>query len=366
MRKPRIAIIGLKGLPAFGGAARSMESIISLLNKKYDFYIYSIDTHTQQKGFHEGYTQIIFKGYSIKILNTFVYYWKCLFHALFFGNYDLIHLNHAESGFIVPFLRLKYKVVTTLHGVHTSERFEDKFNHLSNLLFKFFQFFTLRFSNLLISVSKYEIPFCKSQTKKPVIHIPNGIFVNAHYEKHILPYENYLLFAAARIYGIKGCDIMLNALKSINYQGHVLIIGDMKHDENHEALLHELSEGLNVTFIDLIKNKSLLMSYISNAKIFLFPSRSEAMSNMLLEVASLKCPIICSNIPANKDIFDESEVTFFATENPADLAIKLLWALDNKPLLEEKSKNAFEKLKEHYTWEQIAAEYDATYKMLLN
>ena len=41
MGKPKIAVIGLKGLPAFGGAATVGENIINQLKDNYQFFVYS-------------------------------------------------------------------------------------------------------------------------------------------------------------------------------------------------------------------------------------------------------------------------------------------------------------------------------------
>ncbi len=48
MKKKKIAVIGLKGLPAFGGTANGGENIIEQLSDKYDFTVYSILSHTSE------------------------------------------------------------------------------------------------------------------------------------------------------------------------------------------------------------------------------------------------------------------------------------------------------------------------------
>jgi poly(A) polymerase Pap1 len=39
-----------------------------------------------------------------------------VWHAVLWGDYNLIQLQNVESGFILPILRLKYQVVATCHG----------------------------------------------------------------------------------------------------------------------------------------------------------------------------------------------------------------------------------------------------------
>ena len=125
--KPKIAVIGLKGLPAFGGAAAVGENIIEQLRDKYDFTVYSVSSHTDLKtGEYNGYKQIVFKQKKRSGLNTLIYYSKSVFHCLFIKKYDIIHLHHNAVTFFIPFLRLRSKLVLTTHGIHT----ESKFNKL--------------------------------------------------------------------------------------------------------------------------------------------------------------------------------------------------------------------------------------------
>ena len=47
--KIKVAVIGLKGLPAFGGAAAVGENIINQLKDKYEFFVYATSSHTAFK-----------------------------------------------------------------------------------------------------------------------------------------------------------------------------------------------------------------------------------------------------------------------------------------------------------------------------
>src|SRR6185312_3779723 len=63
MAKKRIAVIGLKGLPPFGGAANVGDNIIAQLSKDYDFTIYATASHTHHRGDYKGARQIVFKKF---------------------------------------------------------------------------------------------------------------------------------------------------------------------------------------------------------------------------------------------------------------------------------------------------------------
>ena len=92
----------------------------------------------------------------------------------------------------------------------------------------------------------------------------------------------------------------------------MLAIGDLNHEKNYKKnLIDPLTPNLKIEFKKVIYDKNILFKEILSSKYFVFPSLIEAMSTMLLEVASLGVPIICSNIVQNRDVFSDDEVLFF-------------------------------------------------------
>lgn len=358
---PKIAVIGLKGLPAFGGAAAVGENITDQLKEQYDFTVYATSSHTDLKtGKYNSYKQIVFNKLPFKRLNTLYYYLISALHTLFFRKYDLVHLHHRDAAFILPLLRLKYKTIVTIHGFGTSD-LSDKWNKY-RWFFEIQEKFFLKKADVIISVSKSDKSLIESKIKKTVFYVPNGIYLNS--VNNIK--DDYLMFAAGRIVSFKRCDVFLFALNRINFKGKVLIAGDLEQSTtSYKNKILNISKGLNTVFLGLILDKKTLMDYYSKAKLFIFPSSTEAMSMVLLEAASTKTPIICSDILGNKNIFSDNEVLFFETDNVADLASKIKWAQTNIDLMQIKAKNAYKKLEAKYQWPVIASSYDIIYKKLI-
>ena len=363
--KKKIAVIGLKGLPAFGGSARAGESVIQRLKNKYDFTIYAIDSHTKIHGAYNGINQIVFKSFKNHKLNIIFYYLKSAIHCLFKGEYDIIHLNHGNSGFIIPLLKFKYKIITTLRGNGENTLKYDKLDYLGKKLFLICEWLILKYSNIVTTVSHPHINYYKNRIDRKIYYIPNGINIFKASKQIEIPYNDYIFFSAARIVQIKGLHILLKSLHKINYTGMILVVGDLNQNHNYKKEVKEIARNLNIKFVGLIKDKDTLMSYLKNAKLFIFPSIIEAMSNMLLETASVKTPIICSDIRENKAVFDENEVLLFKSENSEDLSKKILFALKNPDVMIQKANNAHQKLLQHYLWENISKQYEKIYDELL-
>jgi len=362
MRKKRIGVIGLKGLPSFGGAARVGEGIIEQLKNEYDFTVYATASHTDKEGDIGGYKQIVFRKLPFSKLNVFYYYFVSGLHALLFGGYDLIHLHHVDGAFILPMLRLRYKVIGTSHG-RPQER--DKWMSIAWYFQTVEQLF-LRFCNVVTSVAKPLQETYSSMVKRPVYYIPNGIYLDEKVDYSQIKQKDYLMFAAGRIMATKGCHTFLESLHKISYTGKVLIVGDLEQIPAYAERIRTLAKGLDVDFIPLIKEKPVLLNYVKNAKLFIFPSTIEAMSIMMLEVATMQTPLICSDIAENKAVFGDNETLFFKTEDASDLAQKIDFALNHQENMQLYVDAAYLKLREDYSWTSVAKMYAEHFNRLIS
>lgn len=361
LSRKKIAIIGLKGLPAIGGAARATEMLITLLNDRYSFIVYAVDSHMVSEYTVANLKFIVLKGSKNRKLNTFIYYVKACFHALICSSYDIIHLQHLYSGFLAPLLKIKYRIVTTVRGIVPID--DNKWSRSDKLIFKLFEKLAIQFSDTIVTVAKPHIPYLQQYTKKEIIYIPNGTRVES---SRLSKRKEYILFAAARIISLKGCHLFLEALQKLHYSNPVIIIGDLDQVPSYKQLLVNLSQELDVTFTGLIKDKDVLLAYLREAKLFVFPSFNEGMSNMLLEAASCKAPIICSGIIENRAVFDNDEVLFYQSGDVTDLTLKIEWALNNYDTMIEMSEKAMKRIQKDYRWEDIAEKYSLIYDELMD
>jgi len=362
--KIKIGVIGLKGLPAFGGAAAVGENIILNLKKEYDFTVYSTSSHTNDRtGLCNGYKQVVFNKIPFKKINTLYYYIISVVHALLKEDFDLIHFHHRDAAFLVPILKMKYKVVLTSHGSFFVRDKWKKYEWYFKLNEKYF----VKYANLLTCVSLQEKREFESKLGLEVKYIPNGVskkYISESKNLSLKPDPPYLFFGAGRIIKTKGLDILLKSIHKSNIKIPLLVAGDIDQTYTYKKEIISLSKNIDVKFLGLIKDKEELLEYIKNAKIFIFPSSFEAMSMMLLEAITTKCPIIASDIIQNRDILSPDEVLFFKTDNVDDLSDKIQWALMNYNSMKDKANKAYNRFIEEYTWENISSEYSNVFKKI--
>lgn len=334
------------------------------MQTQYDFTVYSDSANTRLKtGSYNGFQQIVFNAINHQGLNFLLYFFKSALHCLFKAKYDIVHVHHLAGAFIVPILRLKYKnVIVTSHGLPDRT---DKWSKISWLYYPIMRFLFARFSKIITTVSSLDTVFYEPFTKKSIIYIPNGIG-NIPIKLLSLNQKTDVFFAAGRIMPIKGCHVLLEALILNKFKGSLSIAGDLNQIESHKKQILTLSAKLDVNFLGLVKDKSLLLGYIQNSVFFVFPSSVEAMSMMLLEVALTKTPIIASDIPENKAVFSSDEVLYFRTDDANDLAEKIKYAQNNLFLMQQKADLAYQKLMNKYNIKKIAPQYAKLYNQLIN
>ncbi len=366
IHKPSIAVIGLKGLPAFGGAATVGENLIGELHAQYCFTIFSVKSHAQSDYSLGDVKQVVLPGCIWKKINVLMYYIQAAIAVLFAkrGTFDIIHLHHTDAAFIAPFLRLRYKLILTSHA-----RPQDggKWSTFVKIFFRINERIAVHSANVFTTVSKSLRDLYKRKYNIDAQYIPNG--VNAQLKDNGISSktsEPYIFFSAGRIIPIKGLHLLIEALKKIDYKGSLKVAGNIDHLPEYKTQIMQQAQGLNIEFLGLIKDKAKLLAYAQGAQLFVMPSLTEAMSIMLLEVGLMKTPMLVSDIEAITNVFDDDEVLFFKSGDVNNLAEKLKLALAEKDMMHDLANKAFDKLMKRYQWKDIAWQYAHLYNSLLN
>ncbi|MFC1669972.1 glycosyltransferase family 4 protein [Spirochaetota bacterium] len=369
MKKYKIAYVGLKGLPAISGADRVVENIINNLDKNYfEVVIYCMKDYIPEGYVPVNFNQIIIRRFFNNNLGTFLFFIFSGIHALF-KNYNLVHLHNIDCAFILPILNLKYKrkLISTSHG-RPQDR--EKWSIFAKFFFRRMENIFLKYSKVVTSVSKPLKEDYEKKIKKEIIYIPNGINLNdnisitlAENKLNISEVKkDFLLFASGRIIPTKGAHILLQAVKEIGLKNRLVVIGDIMQIKEYGIKIMKLINQTCSKYLGFITSKADLLGFISQAKLFVFPSSVEAMSMMLLEAASVKTPIICSNIPENTSVFNNKEVLFFNVNDVNDLKEKIIWANKNPNNMKKKAQRAYTKLARIYSWDNIVSQYSKLYK----
>jgi len=105
--------MGAKGLPAKGGGERVAEAIIQeAIQRGFKVTLYGKRDYCGSIIDHGPNLKLIrIKEIKGKHLSGFSFGLISAIHALIFGKYDLVHVHYADFGYVVPLLRLRFKVM---------------------------------------------------------------------------------------------------------------------------------------------------------------------------------------------------------------------------------------------------------------
>jgi len=365
-KRKHIAFFGTKYFPSKGGTSRVVESIIWRLKDTYEITIYCYK-HPKAATNIPGVKTVQFSAPNIKGLGVFIYFIKCLNHLLLKGQYDLVHVQKTEAAFFLPFITLKYQAIATSHEI---PYLNNKWSRIGRAFFHTAEWIFMHSRATPTSISKVQAKYYQDKYDKPVVYIPNGIEqpkvigasqLEDYLQKNGIS-EPYLFFAARRIIPLKGCHHMLKALSEMKYDGLIVIAGDLDQMPQYSASLKKYSDQLRIKFLGYIDSVELLNGLAQKATFFIFPSEIEGMSMMLLEVAGMDTPLVCSDIPPNQAIFNHDQVLYFRSEDSKDLIRALNWAFSNREEMTQKAHAAKAHAVQHYGIDMVGKKYIALYE----
>jgi len=151
---------------------------------------------------------------------------------------------------------------------------------------------------------------------------------------------------------VKGINYLLEALKMIEENISLIIVGDGPERNYLERYASELGLTSRVKFVGM-KNKLEIQKYICESQILVLPSLSEGFSMTLLEAMVGGIPVIATNVGGNPEII-EDRINGFLVEprNPRQIANSIQWLLEDKELMRLIGLNNQYNVKK-YSWDNL-------------
>jgi glycosyltransferase involved in cell wall biosynthesis len=107
-------------------------------------------------------------------------------------------------------------------------------------------------------------------------------------------------------------------------------------------------------------------AFYKNCSVFVLPSRSEGMSNALLEAMSYGMACISSKVSGSKDLIEDGyNGLLIEKDNITEFANALLYLFSNRELAIKLGVNARETITNHYQMDHIARKYYEIYKHII-
>lgn len=231
-----------------------------------------------------------------------------------------------------------------------------------------------RFKKHVIAVSNFSAKMAQDAFKLKTLPktIYNGVVLdNSLNKEHYFdaPMVPFSVFYFGSIRERKGIDIACETFNKVvldfpEAQFHVM--GANNNDYWNKSVVHILSESAlkQTTYHGMVPNADIV-SYLQKAHVVLFPSYGENFSVALLEVMALKKIVVCSNIPAFKEIVKHGENGLIAHTNSEYYS--LVKKVFQKELdIQNISNNAVNTIKNNFEMQMVVNENIAFYKSLIS
>ncbi len=355
-----IAVIGTRGFPGIQGGVEVHS--YQLYTRMHDVLVRVY----RRRAYLTEQSSRTFPGIEyIDLPSTRIQGFEAVWHTLLsvlhimIHRPDVVHIHNIGPGMFAPLLRLMgLPVVLTYHSPNYEHA---KWSAPARWLLRQCERLSLRFSNRVIFVNRYQMEKCRALDKS--VFIPNGIdpvtrsTSTTFLDQFGIAPGNYLL-AVGRLTPEKGLEYLVQAANRLPQVSQVVIAGASDHDTTYRELLQRLDTGHKVIFTGFTTGEDLRQLY-SHARALVLPSVNEGFPMVLLEAMAYGLPILCSDIPGTRQV-NLPEQGYFAVSN-VDSLCDAITRLQDNPAQAPQQYDL-----QHYDWQSIARQVQQQYDIAIH
>ncbi|MCU0239216.1 MAG: glycosyltransferase family 4 protein [Pyrinomonadaceae bacterium] len=289
-------------------------------------------------------------------------------------DFDIIHFNTAfdfktilRDSFSLFVMNPKAKILFKLHGSE-AEKFAQ-----TNLILRFLiNYLKRKVDAFGVHTSEEKANFLQlGFDEKKFFYVKNAVTIHenldANFTRKIKAKDEVFEFLfVSRFIPAKGLIQTIQACEIVKKQGFNFIlncVGDGEVRAEAEKEVERLGLQSVVKFTGYIP-ESEVTNYFFNSDLLIFPtSHTEGFPNILFKAVAVGMSIVTTKIRASADYLIENEHCLFCTQNPENIAEKIIVLLNNENLRRQMSE-ANIKLGKTLLPEAIAKEFIEIYQKM--
>lgn len=297
--------------------------------------------------------------------------------------FDLIHLQ-GRSGFTFPQSHNALPIITTFHGLISVENKKAHKSGIQKYVHEgwasYFEKNALKNSNAIIAVSREmqdEIADFVPEMKPKITILPNGVSIPTHTlpTPSLANTRGKTLLFVGRLDRIKGVFNLIEAMKSVESDIQLVIIGDGSERQNLEKLLD--TEGYNspefsgsgarerVKLLGALPNEKVL-EWVAQCDALILPSFHETQGIVLLEANACGKPVIASNINGIKEVVKQGYNGLLCNPyNPKHIAETINRLFSDAETMAKMGENGRQLVARKYNWSTIAQQTEKVYHQVI-
>ncbi len=207
--------------------------------------------------------------------------------------------------------------------------------------------------------------------KKMVVELPYGVDEafqpgDQKYTRHGPDPTLQLLFVATldKAHYFKGLLVLLEALQNVKMSMRLTVVGDGDLRSHYEEIVKKRDLLNKASFLGNLSQEDLIKQF-QQADLSVLPSvdQSEAFGLVLVESMACGTPVLASDLPGVRSVFDDGKTGFVvAVNNAKALSAKLDEVARDLGRLEKMRNAASQRANELYRWPKIVDRLEGLYE----
>ncbi len=393
---PQIGVFTLAYSPFEGGAEIALREIIKRL-PNYRFSVFTHKFHSRWSDFEEVDENLsIFRlgrgksgDFYGQGLTKFFYIFRAWRKA------EKIHrqtpfsaiwaVMAAYGGLTALLFKLRHPKVPLLLTLQEGDSEEFILDRVG--LFYPFWRLIFRKADYIQTISNYLADFARRHGARcPIEVVPNGVDTTKYekvlsldsssssrrggrkYEKNK---QEAIIITTSRLVYKNGVDILIQAVAELKKiqpptsDFQLLIVGGGPEEQKLKQLVKDLRVEDRIEFLGQVPADKI-PAYLSQADIFVRPSRSEGLGSSFLEAMVAGLPVIGTAVGGISDFLRDGTTGLFAmADDSKDLADKISSLMENDGLRKKLGENGRKLVLENYSWDSVAQRMGKVFKSLV-
>lgn len=369
----RIAMLGLKGLPAtYGGVERYAEEVATRLAARgHEVIVYCRAHYTPKSATetqYKGVTLVRQRTIHTKTADT-------LSHTLTASldlmrrKVDVAHYYSLGPSVFAWLPHLRH--IPTLVHVHNQEWRGGRWGPVGKIFFRAADVTALRFPSATAVISHHFLEYYQPRTNQAIGFTSTGIALPPPADPRAdlaslnaldLQPGNYLLFVG-RLVPQKAIHLLIEAYEQLAPEMPLVIVGDAEKNASYAASLRKHATP-HIRFLGYRYGAELDTLY-RQAYLYVHPSIHEGIALTLLEAMAHGSAVLASDIPENLEGMGACGMTF-RSGDADDLATKLALLIAQPELVEAQRRVNAAYIAAQYSWDGVADRLEAIYQALID
>ena len=367
MRKLRIAMIGIKAIPARDGGFETAVDEMSrgMVANGHEVVVYNrsgMSVHPSNN--YEGVELVTLPTIKSKNLSTIVHAFLASMHVAF-HRADVVHYFITGTTLFAPIPRLLgMKVICSVDGTDWQRK---KWGRFARWYLKRSESLAVRFSNALVSdsrdVQKYYADVYGAESSLITYGI-REIPVSGRdwLDRFALHPREYVLFVG-RLVPENNIHHLIRAFEQNSTDKKLVIVGADPWEKDYVRSLKSTSDP-RVIFTGGVYGQGYAQLQ-KNAYIFVLPDEVGGTHPALVEAMGFANCVLVNDTASNLEVVGDAGFSYVGKEGPRDLARQLQMLLDNPSLVSDFRLKAEKRARAQYSWESVVRDHLALYDRVL-